>query len=413
MRPLTGVKMKALMVAAMLAAPIAAQAQQPGSEPTFVQDTRMAPAVSDGSCSGPECPFNNIPKAVDQAAAIVSGAPEIDANDKAIGKHIVDGMFTANRYQDGGTRDKHDPNVSLYYSYNFKHDFADLWKDEYEDGYADPKYWDHVGFMTWKIKPGVSAAAAIKSWLKGRTIAECMTTVRALQTDALRAAVGDAAFDRAFGSTDGSTPTKGYLTITPIGSSIDSFLRTTDPFGIRDPGSVGHRDAQPGEHYYFQNHPKYLLKHPAGAWQGENALYAGVAGKDVPVRDPDKDNDDDGLKKGEQVWTGFGADLMTEPALYKEMVSAYNQPRDADDLKWLSSHFGADPAGWPKEYQENSGSFPDSITVKDVLNAEPYTVRGRERTGGFLPTSGKVLDVGKVKDIRGHQQTVPLPQPAG
>ena len=31
----------------------------------------------------------------------------------------------------------------------------------------------------------------------------------------------------------------------------------------------------PGQWYYFYNHPKYLLKHPGGAWQGENSIYMG------------------------------------------------------------------------------------------------------------------------------------------
>src|SRR6185295_17223590 len=69
----------------------------------------------------------------------------------------------------------------------------------------------------------------------------------------------------------------------------------------------------PGQWYYFYNHPKYLLKHPGGAWQGENSLYMGKN------------------SSGERTWAGMGASNMTEDGMLDEMVSAYNLARDDAD----------------------------------------------------------------------------------
>src|SRR5439155_7438188 len=69
---------------------------------------------------------------------------------------------------------------------------------------------------------------------------------------------------------------------------------------------------QAGQWYYFYNHPKYLLKHPGGAWQGENSLYMGKKG-------------------GERMWSGLGASNVSESGMFAEMVSAYNAPRDSND----------------------------------------------------------------------------------
>src|SRR6185295_5816167 len=102
---------------------------------------------------------------------------------------------------------------------------------------------------------------------------------------------------------------------------------------------------KPGEWYYFYNHPKYLLKHPGGAWQGENSLYMGKN------------------SAGQRLWAGLGASNVSEDAMYAEMVSAYNAPRDKNDEREMKEQgikkedgTYADPT-----YDPASGNFADTI----------------------------------------------------
>ena len=79
------------------------------------------------------------------------------------------------------------------------------WKEAYRSGYADSTYWERTSFMQWRLQPGKSAAKAIHAWLEGPpiepgfTIAECLSTLYAIETKTVLAAIGDEAFDKAFG----------------------------------------------------------------------------------------------------------------------------------------------------------------------------------------------------------------------
>lgn len=335
------------------------------AQPAFAQPTSGADCGSGGA----ECPVGGVRAAIEAARK----TPEIAATSKAIGEYIVAGMARAN--EGGGDADS-----GIHYSHNYEAFFPDRFRKSHWDGHANTKYWKRVGFMTWQLKPGVSASEGIKSWLKGRTIAECLTTINAIQTDALRAAVSDANFDKRFGEKGKNTPEYKRLVIGPGISSVGEFM--TDTGNKR--GKIGKRNVKPGEHYYFYNHPKYLLKHPGGAWQGENAVFDGV----------DAD--------GNQTWSGFGASNVTEDGMYSEMVSAYNQPRDERDIEVLEEQFGKDPKKWPAEYRDDGKSFPKRIKVKDVLDSQPYTIDGSERKGGFVGNSGWKLDLERVKELRGE-----------
>ena len=326
--------------------------------PAFAQPT--SGACPEGSTS---CPVEEVGRVVAAAA----GAPEIAATEKAIGEHIVAGMARANL---GGDADS-----GIHYAHNYEYYYSERFKKDHWDGYANGRYWERIGFMTWRVKPGVSASTALKKWLEGRTIAECLTTIQAIQTDALRAAVGDKQFDERFGKNGGNTPEDMRLVIGPGMSSVTEYMTDTG----NKKGKIGKRNVKVGEHYYFYNHPKYLLKHPGGAWQGENAVY-------------------DGETNGVQTWSGFGASGVSEDGMYEEMVGAYNQPRDERDIEVLEEMFGKDPKKWPKEYQE--GSYPETVTVKETLAARPYTLDGTTRRAGFVGTSGWKIDVKAVKALR-------------
>lgn len=330
--------------------------------PAFAQPTSGSDCATTG-----ECPVSGVRAAIEAARR----TPEIAATEKAMGEHMVKSMAKVN---EGGDADS-----GIHYSHNYEAFYPDRFRKSMWEGHASAKYWEKVGFMTWRVKPGVSAADAVKSWLKGRTIAECLSTIQAIQTDALRAAVGDENFDRRFGHKKTAVPEYQRLVIGPGVSSVSEYMESTG----NKRGSIGKRNVKPGEHYYLYNHPKYLLKHPGGAWQGENAVY-------------------DGVVDGEQTWSGFGASGVTEDGMYEEMVGAYNLPRDERDIEVLEEQFGKDPKKWPKEYQEDGKSFPDTVTVKAALTAKPFEHDGTVRKAGFVGSSGFKFDTTLVKELRGN-----------
>jgi len=313
--------------------------------------------------------------------------PEIDATDKAMGKHVAEGMDRANA----------GPNTvdsGIWYAENYEREHPDHWKEDFRTGFAPPAYWEKLGFMEWRLKPKVSASDAIRAWLKGLTIAECQTTVIALEFDTLRAAVGDDKFDAKFGSADKVTPTAQRMVISPRGiSQVEQFMKPTEAAAAGTLGTIGNRpNVKEGEWYYFYNHPKYLLKHPGGAWQGENSIYMG--------RDA----------KGEQVWAGLGtynertgSSHVTEHEMYDEMIAAYNGARDVNDERALTAIRAAHGGKLPPEYVEakDGGSiFDDQINESKLLNDPAYTINGVTRKGGFLLSAGTALDVSKVQELR-------------
>jgi hypothetical protein len=153
---------------------------------------------------------------------------------------------------------------------------------------------------------------------------------------------------------------------------------------------------------YFYNHPKYLLKHPGGAWQGENAVYTG---------------DDDA---GRQLFTGLGAAGKTEDGMVAEMVGAYRNARDGNDYVWLLNEYASDAPEvanpdsryvnrdtaytkslyekyidrMPAIYREDSGEFKDEYSGAEILDDPPYEIGGRERKGGFFATVASRIDPG-------------------
>ncbi len=336
----------------------------------FASASAFAQPTTD-PCPATESSVESVATVVGEAAALVGG-PQIANDETSLGKHIVAGMDEANRW--------HGPSDGIHYAHNYKRNNPDLWKDDYWRGLTDETYFERQGFMTWRLKPGVSASEAIKKWLAGLTIAECLTTVQALQTDALRAAVGDKRFDELFGSKDGD-PEHGRLTIGPGYSTVRRFMVPTDAAKNDEVGAIGRRPAKVGEHYYFYNHPKYLLKHPGGAWQGENALYVGE-------------------RDGVQIWTGLGASNVTEDEMMEQMIRAYNAPRTDRDREVLREHYGEDESKWPAEYKEGSGSFPDQIEVKDILDAPEHTIDWTTRKGGFVGSAGLKLDTEAIERLK-------------
>ncbi len=325
-----------------------------------------------------------------------TGKPEIAKDQKAMGEHVAAEMERVNRGESYG------PDKGVWYDYNY---FAEHqkdpgtypWNDDWRTGLAPAEYFAKNGWMDWTVKPGKSASAAIQAWLKGLTIAECLSAIVAIQLETMRAALGNTEFDRRFGSEGGPAQVrplrvKAGSKDTPLEGSLD-FAAVG--------GAYGKRDVKVGDWVYFYNHPLYLRKHPGGAWQGENAVYTG----------------DDSA--GRQLFTGLGAAGKTEDGMLAEMAGAYNGARDGYDyVDLLDRHASDTPEVQaqearykardtdytrglyekyldriPPEYHE--GAFPDQCNGQEILDyPETDLGDGRKRKGGFTGTAIR-LDPGK------------------
>jgi len=199
------------------------------------------------------------------------------------------------------------------------------YKNRGKQGYAPDTSWKQVGNLHWVIKPGVRPSVAIKEWLAGLTIAECYTVMVAIYLDAIRQAISDKQFDLVFSETGLMGPL--YICQPPNAKDEPeeilkkNKLKNELTLPEEASGEAGKRYLKPGDWAYFKNNPLYLLRHPGGAWRGENAVYMGT-----------------GSKK-EQMWSGFGASAMTEKAMMEEMKEAYNRKRDEDDYRRLFTDF--------------------------------------------------------------------------
>ena len=318
--------------------------------------------------------------------------PEIDAEEDALGEHVKDKMDQMNTQEASA-------DSGVHYHYNYRHDYPDRYKPDYESGFADPALFEKEGWMTWRVKPKTSASAAIQSWLRGLTIAECKTAMYAAEYDAVRAAVGDEKFDEKFGSTDKEMPKEQRMLITTTGGQVQSLLKATDSAAAGDVGTAGNRPAKVGEWYYFMNHPRYLLKHPGGAWQGENAIFVGREGT-----------------ANVQMWSGLGtsggtggeASHVTEDQMLAEMVDAYNRDRDVDDTNRMEEVKRANGGVLPPQLVEDGKQFPDKLGgPADILSALPekldvpgFIKDDRDRVPGFLANVGKRLDPTAIQAIR-------------
>jgi hypothetical protein len=299
------------------------------------------------------------------------GSKAIDPTKEALNKKVLEGMKTANT----GTG----ADAGIHYPYNYERDFPDAWSrlGKPKDGYADPKFWRRVDFMHWVRKPGVSASAAMDAWFRGPTIADCASVATASEVNALRAALGDAKFDKLFGG-EGKPPMEqeGKRYNLEIGqgsksSVVADLMRQTA--SATDAGQPGRRNVQPGEWHYFANHPAYVKKHPTGYWQGENALFKGE-------------------ENGQQMWSGFGAPGYTEQKMNETLVSEYNaapKPEDVEKRKHLYDQHGPDVAKWPEDVKRFHGDYPDRIDVPTMIAAG----------GGFQGGAGQELDPAKVQAL--------------
>jgi len=288
---------------------------------------------------------------------------------------------------EANNRTKKTRTTGIYYANEYKTTYPNDYDDDWISGYANPEYWKRIDPMHWRLKKGRSASAGVKAWLKGLTIAECYSTAMVIEVDSVRAAIGDAKFDELYGSEDKDVEPRlemGVNGATPLAYRTLDFV-PPDPAG---PGVIGHRPAKVGDWCYFYNHPRYLLKHPAWEFQGENAMLR----EDPPP-------------PGVQIWEGLGESHKTEQAMYQDMFESYNYPRDERDLATLESIKQQSGGVLPLDYYQ----YPERMTTwNDILTAPGYKWKdpwGKHsdttpRTGGFSLSSVKRLDPAKVQGLK-------------
>lgn len=240
--------------------------------------------------------------------------------DRRMGAYVADGMTALNQ--------GHSETSGVHYAKNYRRSYPTRWQDDWANGYADPNYFVRNGYMDWTLRDNRSASEAIKAWLKGLTIAECLSAVVALKIDALRARLGDDEFDRRYGRANGDAPAEIRLRVkngsydTPI-DHVDNqgngrVLQEQPAILLAGQGVIGNRPFRKGDWVYFWNHPLYRYKHPGGDWRGENAICMGTN------------------SNGVQIWSGMGAGDKTEQQMLDSMVLAYNRPRDEYDNQKLA-----------------------------------------------------------------------------
>jgi hypothetical protein len=276
--------------------------------------------------------------------------PEIAATQAALGESVKSGMATkANAGQSGET--------GIHYWFNYRtHALAKetgyrAWNPEWQFGYAAAPSFKKEGPFAWRMRPGATPSAALAEWLGGLTIADCATVAVALQHDAVRAAVGNAKFDEIF----------------RLNLFISQYSNPeANPDLARFLSDTAGTEPMVGDLYYFSNHKHYKYKHPAGAWSGENAIYA-----------------------GNNKWSGFGARDLEYDAMMATILDEYNAKRTPDDDRQIA-----------REQKDAGGVYPKEYVFGTVVDGEPLKERLEmpqlKAGGGGLAKSGIRVDASKV-----------------
>ncbi|WP_434043066.1 MULTISPECIES: hypothetical protein [Sorangium] len=201
-------------------------------------------------------------------------------------------------------------------------------------GFLDPRYFEKQSSFTWRLKPGVSASKALKEFFSPAehlTVAECGTTMQAINYRTILRAVGETDFDRRFGGEDRDVPDEDRLMLqrdfsaqnplqrffAPEAATLDDEERAEMAGGGDDlRNAPSSRPAKHGGWYYIKNHELYVKRHPEGFWSGENAMYMG------------RDH-----ASGEQMFSGFGVSPRTERDLAESLASEFNEAPSETEIE--------------------------------------------------------------------------------
>jgi hypothetical protein len=163
--------------------------------------------------------------------------------------------------------------------------------------HLDSTYWDQVGgAVDFKLKSPLPAGkhpsdaiAAIFAPGAGTRL-ECFSMTIAIEYYSLLKGLGAAKFNAKF-------PAGIEITANPSAAPLTQGAdKKYDTIAV-----AGKSEILPGDWVYFKNFKDYLVKHPSGYWQGENAIYLGGG-----------------------MYRGFGVSPLAEAALNQELVNQYN-----------------------------------------------------------------------------------------
>jgi hypothetical protein len=172
---------------------------------------------------------------------------------------------------------------------------------DYYKGYLNKDFWISLFpnyHWTFRLRAGKNASDGINKIFEGPTRLECLSMTNALNFRTILKTYGDDKFNNMF---DWRNLIVGYSS-----NVLDSYLTNL----MHITSATKEREIQKGDWVYFQNHPKYPNKHPAGAWQGENVFCMG--------KNPG----------GENEYRGFGMPTkMTDRQLVDILINTYDRAR--------------------------------------------------------------------------------------
>ncbi|MEO7733622.1 MAG: DUF4157 domain-containing protein, partial [Kofleriaceae bacterium] len=206
------------------------------------------------------------------------------------------------------------------------------------EGYLDPTYWEAISGNSWtfKLKDGQSASAAIDSLFNGPTRLECLSTTGAILARAVKETIGPGPFDKSFGA-------KGKHNQDLVVGPNSTAYQASRMHSLMNPvAPASAADLKPGDWVYFWNCAQYHVKHPGGAWGGENAVYKGA-----------------GLFSGFGAFSGASAD-MTEEQMNRELHKQHNDGLAVIDQLTFSQ--------WQSAKNERGGSTGLDLTVTQRLD---------------------------------------------
>jgi hypothetical protein len=218
---------------------------------------------------------------------------------------------------------------------------------KYRYGWSQTDQLEKTDVFTWRLT-SKSASSALRAWFTGVTVADCASVATASYYNGILEKVGAEKFDAYFAVGKNTMVIGQYPDETPL----KRFMIETNSAVLKE-----------GDWYYFANHPAYKYKHPAGLWQGENAMYLG--------------NDQ---------WSGFGA-TKSRDAMEEELVAQFKEGRSGDDNKKLEGN------DLPfKEKRLEDGSLPKAFRMEGEQGPDG---------GGTIPVE---MDVKKMKAAGGGLQ---------
>jgi hypothetical protein len=167
---------------------------------------------------------------------------------------------------------------------------TDKWQDKYAQGHSEAKQFvqPYEGRYAneWKLKAGQSASEGLEAWTKGLTLADYRAVGVAGEIDEVRDEMGDAKFDRLFGSkdsnVDSAVPSDQRLKITsaayttPIDDQMREIGKKADM--KQDPASN-----DPAAWQQFEREPKMDAKAEEKKAKGDQLV------EQTPVTEAKKD----------------------------------------------------------------------------------------------------------------------------